>query len=54
MDVRVHTETGLDMSSLFKDLHIDKCIDAGHWLGREQPGWVNENIGEFLHGLSYR
>lgn len=46
-------QVGFDMSRLFTDLHIDRHIDAGHWLGQEQPEWVNENISEFLDGLEY-
>jgi pimeloyl-ACP methyl ester carboxylesterase len=45
-------ELGFDMNSLFDDLRINRHIDAGHWLGQEQPDWVNDNIGEFLDTLS--
>jgi pimeloyl-ACP methyl ester carboxylesterase len=45
-------KTGFDMSALFSDLRINKATTAGHWLGQEKPDWVNDNIGEFLDGLS--
>ncbi len=44
---------GLDMGLLFKDLRIHAEIDAGHWLGQEQPDWVNDRILEFLTGLGH-
>lgn len=44
-------KVGFDMSHLFDDLRIDRSIDAGHWLGQEQPNWVNDNIAEFLAGV---
>lgn len=45
---------GLDEREKFADLRVDGITEAGHWLGQEQPGWVNERIDEFLRAIDYR
>ena len=42
-----------DETSKFTDLRVNDLAEAGHWLGQEQPQWVNDRIGEFLQSINY-
>jgi pimeloyl-ACP methyl ester carboxylesterase len=42
-----------DEMSKFTDLRVNGLAEAGHWLGQEQPQWVNDRIGEFLRSIEY-
>ena len=44
---------GMDYGAYFTDMRVRGVIDAGHWLGQEQPEWVNEKIAEFLQSVDY-
>ena len=42
-----------DETSKFTDLRVNGLAEAGHWLGQEQPQWVNDRIREFLQSINY-
>ena len=51
--VELSRTLGLDEFGKFVDLRVSGVAEAGHWLGQEQPEWVNLKAAAFLRSIEY-
>lgn len=51
--VELSRTLGIDEAARFADLRVSGVAEAGHWLGQEQPEWVNLKTAAFLRSLEY-